>query len=110
LGRSRHVGAAFDFFFVKPLQRVCAAQFAAVLLGEAEMGHHIGLAVVDKRGELRLFRPRLVGDVPQHLAGFPIRLQERLAQCRRHYALLGLGDVGEGVAHRMHAAALPGGT
>src|SRR6202047_1498814 len=26
-----------------------------------------------------------------------------------HHALLGLGDIGEGIAHPMHAAALPGG-
>src|SRR6266571_3083804 len=54
--------------------------------------------------------PQLVGNVAQRRARLgPIRLQEGLAQRRRHHALLGLGDIGEGIAHPMHAAALPTG-
>src|SRR5260370_18742318 len=44
-------------------------QFAAVLLGEVEIGQHIGLAVVGEGGELRPFLPLLVGDMAQHSAG-----------------------------------------
>jgi len=52
----------------------------------------------------------LVGDMAQHGAGLgPVGLQKGLAQRRRHHALLGFGDIGEGVAHPMHAAALPAG-
>src|ERR1700720_915169 len=102
------VGTPLDLF-VEPLERVCAVQFAAVLLGEIQVGQHIGLAVVDEGGELRPFLPQLVGDVAQHLAGLgPIGLQKRLAQRGGNHALLGLGDIGEGIAHPMHAAALPG--
>jgi hypothetical protein len=56
------------------------------------------------------FRPQLVGDVAQHRAGLgPIGLQKRLPQCRRYHALLGPGDIGESIAHPMHAAALSAG-
>ena len=37
------VGAALDFL-VEPLERVGAVQFAAVQLGEVEIGQHLGLA------------------------------------------------------------------
>src|SRR5215472_1607665 len=96
------IGAAFDFF-VEPLKWVGAVQFAAVRLGEIQIRQHIGLAVVDQRGKLRPFRPQLVGDVAQHLAGLgPVGLQESLAQRRRDHALLSFGDIGKSIAHPMH--------
>src|SRR5262245_50614795 len=102
---ANNVGAALDFF-VEPFQWVCAVQFAAVLLGKVEIGQHLGLAVVDERRKLWPFLPQLIGNVAQHRAGLgAIRLQERLPQRRRHHALLGLRDIGESVAHPMHAAA-----
>jgi len=70
----------------------------------------IGLAVVDQRGKLRPFRPQLVGDMAQHLAGLgPVGLQESLAQRRRYHALLSFGDIGKSIAHPMRTAALPAG-
>src|SRR5262249_30485123 len=67
-------------------------------------------SINDQRGKLRPFRPQLVGDVAQHLAGLgPVGLQESLAQRRRYHALLSFGDIGESIAHPMHAAALPAG-
>ena len=45
----------------------------------------------------------------QHLAGLgPVGLQEGLTQRSCRHALLGFGDIGQGIAHPMHAAALPG--
>jgi hypothetical protein len=46
----------------------------------------------------------------QHCARLgAVRLQKGLAQRRGDHTLLGLGDIGEGIAHPMHAAALPAG-
>jgi hypothetical protein len=83
-------------------------QFAAVLFGEVEIAQHLGLAIVDKGGELWPFVP--VGDRAQHRARLgSVGLQKRLPQGRRHHALLGLRETGESVAHPMNAAALPAG-
>jgi hypothetical protein len=62
-----------------------------MLLGDVEIGEHIGLAIVDEGGQLRPFLPQLVGEVPQHRARLgPVGLQKGLAQRGGHYALLGL--------------------
>src|SRR5215471_18120572 len=72
-------------------------------IAEIQIRQHIGLAVVDQRGKFRPFRPQLVGDVAQHLAGLgPVGLQESLAQRRRYHALLSFGDIGKSIAHPMH--------
>ena len=69
-------------------------QLGPVLLGEAYVGQHIGLAVVDERRELRPFSPQLVGDVAQRGAGLgAIGLDERLAQGGGHHRLLRLADI-----------------
>jgi len=82
---------------------------ASVLSGEVHVGQHVGLAVIDERTDLRPLHPQLVGDVTQGLArGRTVGLDERLAQGCRDHALLALWHVGQGVAHPMHAAALPG--
>ena len=70
---------------------------------------HVGLAVVDELSELRPVVTQLASDSSQCLAGRgKVRLDERLAQGGRCHALLGLRDVGKGVAHSVAAAALPG--
>src|SRR5690242_9202832 len=57
---------------------------------------------------LTSFLPQLVSDMAQRLAGLrPIRLDERLAQCGRHHALLGLRHIGQRIPHPVNPAALP---
>jgi hypothetical protein len=65
------------------------------------------LALVHQRRELGPARPELVGDLaPGLLRRLPIGLQEGLAQGGSDHGVLGLGHVGERVAHPMHAGAV----
>ena len=69
------------------------------------------LTLVHQRGELGPARPELVGDVaPGLMRGRGVGLQESLADRGGDHGVLAPGHVGQGVAHPMHAAPLPGGT
>ena len=68
-----HVGPTLDLF-VEPLEWIGPVQFAAVLLGEIQIGQHVRLAVIDERRELRPFRPQLIGDMRSVWLAGPVRL------------------------------------
>lgn len=101
------IGATLHFL-VQSFQRVGGMDYGPVLGREAHVGKHVELAVVHEGGELRPARAHLVGDEPECLARrFLVGLEEYLAQRGGDHAGLGLGHVGERVAHPMDAAALP---
>jgi hypothetical protein len=60
------IGAAFDLF-VRPLERVGAVQFGAVLAGEDHVSQHVVLAIVYQHREFGPARPQLIGDMPPGL-------------------------------------------
>ena len=104
------VGAALDLA-VEPLERVGGVQLGPVLGREGHVGEHVGLALVHQGGELGPARPELVGDVAPGLAALPRRSGWRKAwrSAAATMRVLALAGMGEGVAHEVHAAALPGG-
>ena len=68
-------------------------------------------AVIHQRRELWPARPELLGDGPPSLVrGLGVGLQESLADRGGDHGVLTLGHVRQGVAHPVHAAALPGRT
>jgi hypothetical protein len=68
------------------------------------------LGLVHELGQLFEARPELIGDVAPNLnGGFGIGLNEGLADSRRDDGMLALANMGQGIAHKMHAAALPAG-
>lgn len=76
---------------------------------ERRAREHIFLALIHQLLELWPVGTGLVGSAaPGQPGALPIRLQERLAQRCRGHGLRSLADMGERVAHLMHAAALPG--
>ena len=94
---------------VEPLQRVGGVQPGAMLGGEAHVGEHIDLGLIHEGGEFGHAGPGLIGDVTPLLAGGGgIVLGEGGADPGGDDAALGLAGVGQGVAHEMDAAALPG--
>ena len=81
-----------------------------MLLGEAHVGEHVLLGLVQQRGELGQLGPDLVGDLaPLGPGGVGIVLGEGGGDERRDHAPAALAGMGERVAHEVHPAALPGG-
>jgi hypothetical protein len=102
-----HVGPALDLF-VEALERVRAGQLGPMPGGEGHVGKDVVLALVPQRCELGPAGAAPVGHLPPGLTGGRlIGLQERLAQCRGDPTLVALGQVREGGAHPVPAAALP---
>ena len=109
LGNADNVGASLHFL-VQPFQRVRAVDLGSVLLGEVQIDRtSVSLSSMNARASA--ISAALVRHVTQRLAGLcAIRLDERLAQCRRHHALLGLRYIRQRIPHPMNATALPRGT
>ena len=94
---------------VEAFDRVRGMDLRPVLDGEVHVGKDVNFAVVDEGGKLRPLASELVGGVTQRLAGTgAIGLDKGLAERGRDHALLGLADMGQGVAHPVNAASLPG--
>ncbi len=84
--------------------------FGAVLAGKGHVGQHVVLAGVHQLGEFGPARPELIGHVAPHLPGLcAVGLVEGLADGGGDHGVLALGDMRQGVAHPVNAAALPGG-
>ena len=83
-------------------------QLGAVLAGEGHVGQHVVLALVHELGQLRPAGAQLVGDAAPGLAGIvAVGLVEGLADRGGDDGVLAARDVGQGVAHPVHAAPLP---
>ncbi len=101
------IGPALDLL-VEALQRVSAVKFGAVLGREGDVSEDVVLGLVHQGGELMPAGPELVGDVAPGLPGaLPIRLDEGLPDRCGDHGMLALRNVRQGVAHEVHAAALP---
>ncbi|MNE63416.1 hypothetical protein D3C80_1587640 [compost metagenome] len=73
------------------------------------MSQHFILAAVHERRDLRVLFAQLIGDQPPLLMALGTAvLGEDRAQQRRYHGALTFADVGHGIAHEMHTAALPG--
>jgi hypothetical protein len=82
----------------------------AVLLGEAHVGEHVLLGLVEEGGELGQLRADLVGHLAPLGAGrVGMILGEGRGDEGRDDASAVFAGMGEGVAHEVHPAALPGG-
>lgn len=78
--------------------------------GEAGAGEHASLRFVHTGTELWPAGARLVGGLAPDLGGsLLIRLQEDLPDRGGGHGVLALGYVGQGIAHEVDVAALPGG-
>jgi putative transposase len=85
-------------------------QLHPVLLGEGHVGEHVMLGVVHAGAELRPAGAQLVGDLaPDLCRGSVVGLEEDLADSGGNNSVLALGHVGQGIAHEVDAATLPGG-
>ena len=79
-----------------------------MLRGEVHVGQDIGFGIVHQRCQLGDTRPQLIGHLAPLLAGcVSIVLGEGSADPGGDDATLGLAGIGHGVAHEVHAAALP---
>jgi hypothetical protein len=106
---SDNVAAPFNFA-VQTLERVGAVQLGPVLRRKFHIGQHVGFGIIHQGGEFADARPQLIGDLAPLFAGVGgIVLRECGADSGRHDASLRLAGMGHGVAHEVHAAALPGG-
>ena len=104
-----HIAAALNLA-VEPFERIGAVQLDPVLCGETHVGQHVRLGVVHQGRQLGHARAQLVGDMAPLLArGLGVVLGEGGADPGRDDAALRPAGVRHGVAHEVHAAALPGG-
>jgi hypothetical protein len=73
-------------------------------LGEAHVGHDVGLGRVHEGGELRKLGPQLVGDAaPLGLAGGAVLLGEGRGDEGRDDAAAALAGMGQDIAHEVDA-------
>jgi hypothetical protein len=78
---------------------------------EDDVGQNVVLAIVHQGGEFWPTRPQLIGNVaPGLMRGLGIGLQKGLADRGGDHGVLAFGHMGQGVAHPMNAAPLPGRT
>ncbi len=103
-----HIGAALHFL-VQAFQRIGAVELDPVLLGEGHVGEHVVLGIVHASAELWPAGAQLISDLPPDLrrSGM-VGLKEDLTDCSGNDGILALGHIGQGVAHEVDAAALPG--
>ena len=98
---------------ISPLRRssgLVRVQLGAVLGREGHVGEHVGLGLVHEGGELGHLGPELVGDAaPLGAGGLGVVLGEGGGDEGRDDAAAALAGMGQGVAHEVDAAALPGG-
>ena len=86
-------------------------QFGAMLRRERDVGEHVVLTVVHQGAELGPACPQLVGDMtPSLMRCRGVGLQKSLSDRGSDHGVLAFRHVGQGVAHSMHAAPLPGRT
>src|SRR3989344_5544517 len=84
--------------------------FVRCWVGEAGVGEHVGFGLVHAGAELGPTGAQLVGDLsPDLRCAFLIGLKEDLADRGGDDSVLALGHIGQGIAHEVHPAALPGG-
>ena len=103
------VGAALDLA-VEALQRVRRVQLGSMRGREGDVGKDIVLGVIDQGGELRQLWAEVIGDAAPLLLGRPGGvLSEGSADEGADDVTAPLAGMGQGVAHEMDAAALPGG-
>src|SRR5580704_885116 len=104
------LGAPLDLA-VEALQRIGRVKLDPVLGGEAHVSEHVGLGVVYQGGELWQLGPELVGNAaPLGTGLLGIVLGEGGGdECRDHAPSAPAG-MGQGVAHEVDPAALPGPT
>ena len=104
-----HISAALDLP-VHAFERIGRVQLGTMCGREAHVGQHIGLRLVEEGGELGQLGAQLVGDAaPLGPRRFGIVLRERCGDEGRYDAPAPLAGMRHGIAHEMHAAALPGG-
>ena len=102
------IGPALHFL-VQALQWVGGVKLGTVLGRERQVGEHIVLALVHQVGEFGPARSELIGDLTPDLSGGRlVGLQEGLAQGGGDDGVLAFRHMGQGVAHPVDSAALPG--
>ena len=83
-------------------------QLRSMLRGEGHVGEHVMLGLVHQPAEFLEPGPQLIGDVPPDLARrLAVGLDEGLADGGGDNRLLRLWNVGQRIAHEVHATALP---
>ncbi|SNT37473.1 hypothetical protein SAMN05421763_11284 [[Luteovulum] sphaeroides subsp. megalophilum] len=102
------IGAALHLL-VKAFKWVGAVQLGAVLAGERHVGQHVMLAGVHQVRQLGPAGADLLRDMAPGIASvLAIGLFERLPDRCRDNRMLAFGDMGEGIAHPVNPASLPG--
>jgi hypothetical protein len=102
------VGAALDLA-VEALDGVGAVQLGTVLLREGHVSEDVGLGLVHEPCQAIDVWAQLVGDAaPLLTGGLSIILRKRRGDEGGDDAATALAGVGQGVAHEVHPAALPG--
>jgi hypothetical protein len=101
------VGAPGDLA-VEALKRVGRADLRPVLSRERKEGQHVGLGILEQRGDLRQPALELLDGVTQPAAGLvAVRGGEDLADDRAERVVLVAADVAAQVPEEVHRAALP---
>lgn len=101
------VGTALDFA-VKAFDGVVAAELCAVLFCEGHVGEQIPFRLVHYGCQSGYFGPDLVGDGPPLLAwGLGRFLRDGGGDEGRDDPATALSGMSQGIAHEVHAAALP---
>lgn len=104
-----HLGAALDLA-VQALQRIGVVKLGPVLGREAHIGQDIGLCRVHQGRQVRHLGPELVGyPSPLLLGRLGIFLGEGGSNEGRDDTPSAAAGMGQGIAHEVYPAALPGG-
>ncbi|MNL24735.1 hypothetical protein D3C87_1461830 [compost metagenome] len=81
-----------------------------MLFGKGHVGEYVLLGIIHETGELRHLWPDLVGDIaPLGTCSFWRVLSKSRGDEGRHDPPSALSGMGQGIAHEMNPAALPGG-
>lgn len=104
----RRLISAFKRSSVRAFERVGAVQLLPVRLGKRHVRQNLILAAVHERCDLGVLLSQLISDqAPLPMAFGTAVLGEDRAQQRRHHSALTFADMSHGVAHEVHATALP---
>lgn len=89
---------------------VGAVKLGPVLPGKGHIGEHVFFSGVHELGELRHFRPDLVGDIaPLSACGLRRILGEGRGDEGGDHSSAALSGMGQRVSHEVNPAPLPGG-
>ena len=102
------LAAALDLA-VEPFEWVGAVYLGAMLGREAHVGQHISFGIVHQASELTDAWPGLISDLSPLLAGGPASSWAKAVPTQAETMRRRVSGMGQGIAHEVHTAALPGG-